>query len=51
MIRPESNKGRDCPRKFLINAPVKLIDQPRPGALDNINTPAERAAARERLEQ
>ncbi len=42
-------RGRYCPRKFLIGAPVKLLDQPRPDALDNINTPAEFAAARRRL--
>jgi molybdopterin-guanine dinucleotide biosynthesis protein A len=37
--------GRDCPRKFLINADTKLIDQPNPRALDNVNTPEEYGAA------
>ncbi len=30
--------GRNCPRKFLINAHTRLIDQPNPRALDNVNT-------------
>ncbi len=33
--------GRDCPRKFLINADTNLISQPNPGVLDNVNTPEE----------
>ncbi len=38
-------KGKDCPRKFLINSDVNLIDQPNPRALDNVNTPAEYGSA------
>ena len=30
--------GRNCPRKFLINAHTQLIKQPNPRALDNVNT-------------
>jgi molybdopterin-guanine dinucleotide biosynthesis protein A len=31
--------GKNCPRKFLINAPgVELLDQPNVRALDNVNT-------------
>lgn len=30
--------GRNCPRKFLINAHTLLLDQPDPRALDNVNT-------------
>jgi molybdopterin-guanine dinucleotide biosynthesis protein A len=30
--------GRNCPRKYLINARTRLIDQPNPRALDNVNT-------------
>jgi molybdenum cofactor guanylyltransferase len=30
--------GKQCPRKFLINAQTKLIDLPEARALDNINT-------------
>ncbi len=37
--------GKDCPRKFLINSDTKLIDQPNPRALDNVNTPEEYGAA------
>ena len=33
--------GRQCPRRFLIGADAHLIDEPNPGALDNINTPEE----------
>ena len=33
--------GRDCPRKFLINADTELLAQPEPGALENVNTPNE----------
>ena len=30
--------GRNCPRKFLINAHTQLLNQPNPRALDNVNT-------------
>jgi molybdenum cofactor guanylyltransferase len=33
--------GKQCPRKFLIQADAKLLDQPDPRALDNVNTPEE----------
>lgn len=33
--------GKQCPRKFLINADVKLLDLPDKQALENVNTPAE----------
>jgi molybdopterin-guanine dinucleotide biosynthesis protein A/molybdopterin converting factor small subunit len=38
-------RGKNCPRKFLINADTRLLDQPNPRALDNINTVAEYGAA------
>jgi molybdopterin-guanine dinucleotide biosynthesis protein A len=41
--------GRDCPRKFLINAGIELIDQPQPDALDNVNTPGDYSSAQQRL--
>jgi molybdenum cofactor guanylyltransferase len=41
--------GRNCPRKFLIEVAARLIDEPNPRALDNINTPQEYGAARELL--
>jgi molybdopterin-guanine dinucleotide biosynthesis protein A len=37
--------GKNCPRKFLINSDVKLIDEPNPHALDNVNTPDEYGSA------
>lgn len=37
--------GRNCPRKFLIQSDTLLLDQPNPQSLDNVNTPAELAAA------
>jgi molybdopterin-guanine dinucleotide biosynthesis protein A len=37
--------GKQCPRKFLIQSGVKLLDQPDPRALDNVNTPEEYGAA------
>jgi molybdenum cofactor guanylyltransferase len=37
--------GRSCPRKFLLSHAARLLDLAAPGALANINTPAEYAAA------
>jgi molybdenum cofactor guanylyltransferase len=37
--------GRDCPRKFLLQAQVALLDPLNPRALDNINTPKEYGSA------
>lgn len=37
--------GRNCPRKFLLQADVRLIAEPNPRALDNANTPEEHASA------
>jgi molybdopterin-guanine dinucleotide biosynthesis protein A len=37
--------GKQCPRKFLINASAHLVDEPNPRALDNINTPEEYGSA------
>jgi molybdopterin-guanine dinucleotide biosynthesis protein A len=37
--------GKNCPRKFLINSGVELIDQPNPQSLDNVNTPDEYGSA------
>ena len=33
--------GKDCPRKFLIRCAARLLEEPNPRALDNVNTPAE----------
>jgi molybdenum cofactor guanylyltransferase len=37
--------GKECPRKLLINSDAALLDQLDARALDNVNTPQERAAA------
>ena len=37
--------GKACPRKFLIQSDVRLVDEPNPRALDNVNTPEEYGAA------
>ncbi len=41
--------GRDCPRKFLLTHGGRLLDQPNPEALDNVNTPDEAGRAQARL--
>ena len=48
-LRAHIASGRDCPRKFLINADTALLDQPEPGALDNVNTPQEYGSALDRV--
>ncbi|HTU66857.1 MAG TPA: NTP transferase domain-containing protein [Steroidobacteraceae bacterium] len=42
--------GKNCPRKFLIGADTKLLDQPDPRALDNVNTVAEYGEAMSTLD-
>jgi molybdenum cofactor guanylyltransferase len=42
--------GRNCPRKFLINANTMLLDQPNARALDNVNTVDEYASAMSSLD-
>ncbi|HSY05156.1 MAG TPA: NTP transferase domain-containing protein [Steroidobacteraceae bacterium] len=37
-------QGRHCPRKFLLSADVRLLDEPNPRALDNVNTATEYGA-------
>ena len=48
-LRAHVASGRDCPRKFLLGADAELLDQPEPGALDNVNTPQEYGSATSRL--
>jgi molybdopterin-guanine dinucleotide biosynthesis protein A len=43
--------GKNCPRKYLINARTRLIDQPNPRALDNVNTVDEYGAVMSSLAQ
>ncbi len=42
-------QGYSCPRKALINSPVKLLDAEKPDALMNVNHPEELAKAKKRL--
>jgi molybdenum cofactor guanylyltransferase len=42
--------GLRCPRKFLINSDIGLLDLPNAAALDNVNTVAEYGAAQARLQ-
>jgi molybdopterin-guanine dinucleotide biosynthesis protein A len=44
-IRAHMDAGKSCPRKFLLNADTRLLDQPNPRALDNVNTLDEYADA------
>jgi molybdopterin-guanine dinucleotide biosynthesis protein A len=37
--------GHNCPRKFLLASATLLLDAPHPHSLDNMNTPADFAAA------
>lgn len=42
-------RGRQCPRKFLLECDVQLLALPAPEALDNVNTPEEYGSAVSRL--
>ena len=44
-IREFVADGMFCPRKMLINSNTKLLEQPNPVALDNVNTPDDLAAS------
>lgn len=39
IVREFVDTSMVCPRKILIRSDTKLLDQPNPAALDNINTP------------
>ncbi len=39
VIRRYVDEGIVCPRKILIRSDAELLEQPKPGALENINTP------------
>ena len=43
-------RDRRCPRKFVIESGVPLLDQADPAALDNVNTPQDFASAVARLD-
>jgi len=39
IVRQFVDDGVNCPRKILIRSETRLLDQPHPEALDNVNTP------------
>jgi molybdopterin-guanine dinucleotide biosynthesis protein A len=39
VVRRFVDEGVNCPRKILIRSDTRLLDQPNPEALDNVNTP------------
>ncbi len=39
LVREFVNSGMTCPRKMLIRSDTKLLVQPNPRSLDNVNTP------------
>ena len=45
ILRKFVDDGIVCPRKILINSDTRLLDQPNPAALDNVNTPDDLAAS------
>ena len=45
LIREFVDAGMVCPRKILIRSDTTLLEQPNPGALDNINTPDDLAGS------
>ncbi len=46
VVRGFVDEGVLCPRKILIRSEAELLEQPNPGALDNINTPEDLEAIR-----
>ena len=48
-LQAHIDAGKQCPRKFLINADTHLLDLPEARALDNVNTRIEHDAAIEAL--
>ena len=48
-LRAYVAQGNRCPRRFLRQVAARLVTEPNPRALDNINTPQEYAAARAAL--
>jgi molybdenum cofactor guanylyltransferase len=48
-LRAYVEGGKECPRKFLLNADTLLLEEPNPRALDNINTPQEYGTAMDQV--
>ncbi|AQS88650.1 bifunctional molybdenum cofactor biosynthesis protein MoaAD [Neoasaia chiangmaiensis NBRC 101099] len=49
-LKSQVDGGRFCPRKCLLNIDTLILPPRTPGALDNVNTPQERAIAQRFLE-
>jgi molybdopterin-guanine dinucleotide biosynthesis protein A len=45
------SQGYSCPRKALINSPIRLLDAPNTAALRNVNTPEEHDSVLEHLRE
>lgn len=45
IVKSFVDAGTICPRKILIRSDTKLLEQPNPAALDNVNTPDDLARA------
>lgn len=45
VVRVYVDDGIHCPRKILIRSEARLLEQPHPDALDNVNTPADLAGS------
>ena len=45
LIRDFVEQGIVCPRKMLIRSETRLLEQPNPAALDNVNTPDDLAGS------
>lgn len=45
IVRAFVDDGVNCPRKILIRSETELLVQPRPDALDNVNTPEDLATS------
>jgi len=48
-IRAFVDDGLKCPRKMLIRSDTRLLEQPDPAALDNVNTPEDLVASGARI--
>ncbi|MBT8078375.1 MAG: molybdenum cofactor guanylyltransferase [Gammaproteobacteria bacterium] len=46
VIRQFAESGVTCPRKIMIRSDTKLLQQPDPAALDNVNTPEDLRGSR-----
>lgn len=45
LVQDFVSEGLKCPRKLLIRSNIRLLEQPNPAALDNVNTPEDLARA------